>query len=135
MSLVSADHRLRVARPSRSLVAAERFWCEGVGLDVLWRTGPDAEGGHALLMVGPPGGAWHLELVADPEALAANPPGEEDLLVVYRGRPVSDEEIERLVAAGGRRVTARNPYWDEHGVTIQDPDGYRLVLSHRTWDA
>ncbi|MHB8296804.1 MAG: VOC family protein, partial [Acidimicrobiales bacterium] len=27
----------------------------------------------------------------------------------------------------------RNPYWDRWGVTIEDPDGYRLVLSHRTW--
>jgi hypothetical protein len=38
-----------------------------------------------------------------------------------------------LVDAGGRRVAARNPYWDRWGVTIVDPDGYRLVLSHRTW--
>ena len=35
--------------------------------------------------------------------------------------------------AGGTRVPARNPYWDEWGVTIADPDGYRLVLSRRSW--
>jgi hypothetical protein len=39
----------------------------------------------------------------------------------------------RLAGAGGRLVPARNPYWDRWDVTIADPDGYRLVLSHRTW--
>lgn len=133
MSLISPVHPIRCARPSRSLAAAETFWSDGVGLEVLWRTDADGEGGHALLMVGAAGASWHLELVADAAALEANPPGPEDLLVIYRGRPATDDDISRLTSAGGRRVMARNPYWDEYGVTIEDPDGYRLVLSHRTW--
>lgn len=28
---------IRIARPSRDLAAAERFWVHGLGLDVLWR--------------------------------------------------------------------------------------------------
>jgi hypothetical protein len=32
-----------------------------------------------------------------------------------------------------RVVAARNPYWDRWGVTIADPDGYRLVLSSLSW--
>jgi hypothetical protein len=28
---------------------------------------------------------------------------------------------------------ARNPYWDRWGITIADPDGYRLVLSTLSW--
>ena len=39
----------------------------------------------------------------------------------------------RLVDAGGTRVSARNPYWDRWGITIADPDGYRLVLSSLSW--
>jgi hypothetical protein len=38
-----------------------------------------------------------------------------------------------MVGAGGARVAARNPYWDQWGVTIADPDGYRLVLSALSW--
>ncbi|MBS9759057.1 VOC family protein, partial [Pseudomonas aeruginosa] len=34
----------------------------------------------------------------------------------------------RLIASGGRHVTSTNPYWDRGGVTIEDPDGYRVVL-------
>jgi MoxR-like ATPase len=41
--------------------------------------------------------------------------------------------LHRLVDAGGTRVPARNPYWDHPGVTIADPDGYRLVLTGRSW--
>jgi len=121
-----ASH-LRVARPSRDLEAAERFWAGGLGLSVLYRA--DAAGGHALLMVGWPGAAWHLELVGDPIAT----PTEEDLLVLYLDGEPDEELIGRLVQAGGTRVPARNPYWDEWGVTIADPDGYRLVLSSRSW--
>lgn len=120
---------LRIARPCRNLAAAERFWAEGVGLTVLWRS--DAEDEHALLMLGWPDAGWHLELVQDPGIVAS--PTQEDLLVLYVGTPLDDELEQRLVAAGGTRVVSRNPYWERWGMTLQDPDSYRLVLSHRTW--
>ena len=41
--------------------------------------------------------------------------------------------VRRLVEAGGTQVNSRNPYWDQWGVTIADPDGYRLVLSSLSW--
>jgi catechol 2,3-dioxygenase-like lactoylglutathione lyase family enzyme len=127
-----SDH-IRLARPSRDLDQAERFWVDGLGLEVLDRIGADAEGGHALLMVGWPGAAWHLELVDDRDGETPAAPTEEDLLVLYLGGPVDDEVIARLERAGGRRVPARNPYWEEWGVTVEDPDGYRLVLCSRDW--
>ena len=71
---------VRIARPSHDLRAAERFWVDGLGLDVLFRADDSAEGGHALLMVGWPGAAWHLELVGDPEDATPAAPTEEDLL-------------------------------------------------------
>lgn len=119
---------LRIARPSRDLAAAERFWVDGLGLQVLYRTDHDE---HALLMVGWPTAAWHLELVLDEDVSPS--PTEEDLLVLYLDGPVPDALVQRLCDAGGRRVPSRNPYWDEWGVTVSDPDGYRLVLSRRAW--
>lgn len=131
--LRAASAHLRVARPSRDLRKAEEFWIGGLDMQVLWRSdpeaGPDTE--HELLMLGWPGSAWHLELVDDRTLRPS--PTDEDLLVLYMGQPISDDLIRRMVRAGGQRVSARNPYWDEWGVTIQDPDGYRLVLSYRDW--
>ncbi|MDN4161843.1 VOC family protein [Nocardioides abyssi] len=132
MTDLSAAH-LRIARPATDLAAAERFWIEGVGLDVLWRSGADVEGAHALTMVGAPGAAWHLELVDDADSAARARPSEEDLVVLYLEEPPSAAWLDRIERAGGRRTASRNPYWDRWGVTVVDPDGYRLVLSERSW--
>lgn len=122
---------LRLARPTGDLAAARRFWVDGLGLDVLWES--PAGSGHSLLMVGWPTASWHLELVHDPAVTPT--PTDEDLLVLYLDRPIAPEAVQRLEAAGGRRVPARNAYWDEWGVTVADPDGYRLVLSSRGWQS
>jgi hypothetical protein len=38
-----------------------------------------------------------------------------------------------MVAAGFRGVPSYNPYWDGHGRTFEDLDGYRVVLQHSDW--
>jgi hypothetical protein len=60
-------------------------------------------------------------------------PTVEDLFVIYLSAPVDERLVERFVAAGGKRVAAHNPCWDRWGVTIEDADGYRLVLCERSW--
>jgi hypothetical protein len=30
-------------------------------------------------------------------------------------------------------VRSYNPYWEEAGVTFEDPDGYRVVLQNAEW--
>jgi catechol 2,3-dioxygenase-like lactoylglutathione lyase family enzyme len=125
---------IRIARPSRDLGAAEAFWIEGLGLSVLYRAeGGVAPGEHDLLMVGWPDASWHLELVHESAGPVGPRPTDEDLLVIYLDEPVPEELVARLEAHGGKRVPSPNPYWNEWGVTVEDPDGYRLVLSTRAW--
>ncbi|MFC9330666.1 VOC family protein [Kitasatospora sp. NPDC057015] len=131
--MIDSTVQVRIARPSRDLAAAERFYVDGLGLAVLWRTTERVPGEHDLLMVGPAGGGWHFELTRDPDHPIEPSPTVDDLFVVYLGRPVDRELVERLTASGGTRVTAHNPYWEEFGVTVADPDGYRLVLCSRNW--
>jgi hypothetical protein len=128
-----ASAHLRIARPVRDLAWAEAFWAHGSGLQVLERVQPHAEEEHKLVMLGWPGAAWHPELAADPDGQTPPAATEEDLLVLYLAKPAGPALLQRLVHAGGRIVPARNPYWDRWGITIADPDGYRLVLSHRAW--
>lgn len=131
-ALLASSH-LRIARPSRDLARAERFWLSGLGLRELERIRPQDRGEHELVILGWPGAAWHLELVSDPDGDTPPAPTEEDLIVLYLGQPAGPALIQRMLTGGGRVVPARNPYWDRWGITIADPDGYRLVLSHRIW--
>ncbi|WP_328621203.1 VOC family protein [Streptomyces sp. NBC_00354] len=131
--MITSGTHVRIARPSLDLAAAERFYVDGLGLGVLWRSTDIAPGEHELLMVGPAGGGWHFELTRDPENPVAPSPTVDDLFVVYLGEAPDEALVQRLVKHGGTRVAAHNPYWDEYGVTVADPDGYRLVLCSRTW--
>ncbi len=133
--MIDSTTRVRIARPSRDIAAAERFYVDALGLAVQWRSTERVSGEHDLLMVGPPGGSWHFELTHDPERPLEPTPTVDDLFVLYLGAPVDEALVARLEEAGGTRVASHNPYWDEHGVTIADPDGYRLVLCSRTWGA
>ncbi|GIJ91416.1 hypothetical protein Asppvi_010381 [Aspergillus pseudoviridinutans] len=132
----TATSQIRIARPCRDFTAAERFYVNGLGLKVLWRSGPahEVEGGHELLMLGWPGAAWHLELVlvTDGEENAPRPT-EEDLLVIYVDGAIEPAVVERLIEGGGVRVKHSNEYWEKWGVTVKDPDGYLLVLCQRGW--
>ncbi|MEU4122116.1 MULTISPECIES: VOC family protein [Streptomyces] len=131
--MIDARTHVRVARPSLDLRAAERFYVDGLGLEVQWRSAESVPGEHDLLMVGPAGGGWHFELTRDASNPIAPAPTVDDLFVLYLGEKPDEALVQRLVEHGGTRVVAHNPYWDEWGVTVEDPDGYRLVLCSRTW--
>lgn len=131
--MIDSHTHVRVARPSLDLATAERFYVGGLGLDVLWRSTERVSGEHDLVMVGPAGGGWHFELTHDPEQPLAPSPTVDDLFVVYLGEAPDEALVARLVEHGGTRVASHNPYWDQYGVTVADPDGYRLVLCSRTW--
>jgi len=64
---------------------------------------------------------------------ANHPDSPETLLVLYLGSEEMVVQIcERL---GAKPVEPANPYWQQHGVTIVDPDGFRVVLVPDWWPA
>ncbi|WP_069812719.1 VOC family protein [Streptomyces sp. TP-A0874] len=132
--MIEAGQTIRIARPSADLAAAERFYTRGLGMSVLFRAvGDPAAGTHDLLMVGPRDARWHLELTVGTRETVRPSPTPEDLLVIYLEAPVSQEFVARAAEHGGKVIPAHNPYWDQGGVTIADPDGYRIVLTERRW--
>jgi hypothetical protein len=70
-----------------------------------------------------------------PSAARWNCRVDEELRRELLARRDEDQRIRNLVSSqpGATRVSARNPYWDRWGITIADPDGYRLVLSTLSW--
>jgi GNAT superfamily N-acetyltransferase/catechol 2,3-dioxygenase-like lactoylglutathione lyase family enzyme len=134
LSLGSASQpepvQLRVARHTERLEELVRFYRDGLGLTEIG--GFSDHDGYSGVFLEVPGTGAHLELTAGGEhgAPAAHP---ESLLVFYLGdagavRAASD----RL---GVEPVAAANPYWNEHGTTFEDPDGFRVVLVPSRWES
>jgi ribosomal protein S18 acetylase RimI-like enzyme len=53
------------------------------------------------------------------------------VLVVYRGEEAGGEGV--VARLGAEPVAPANPYWAEHAVTLEDPDGFRVVLVPERW--
>ena len=66
--------------------------------------------------------------------LSINPPedhfDEDDCLVFYpQNQQEYDTIIENLEKFQLKPIKAKNPYWDENGITILDPDGFHIIIS------
>lgn len=123
--------RLRTARPTNDLAPLKRFYVEGLGCRVEgeWVDHDGFDG----LVVGDGNGSWEVEFIVERGHRAPVAPGPEHLLVFYVADPDErDRCAASLDAVGGCRVPSNNPYWDAHGVTFADPDGYRVVLAAPT---
>lgn len=122
--------QMRVARPTRRLRELIKFYCEGLGLEVVGSFAGHA--GYSGVMIGLPGRDYHLEFTEHEESGEEDdfaPPGRDNLLVFYiPDRAVIESMAARLNAMGYAAVAPENPYWNERGVTIEDPDGWRVVL-------
>ena len=121
--------QVRIARPTRSLRELKKFYCEGIGLEVI--NSFEGHAGYSGIMLGLPASDYHLEFTEHEAAQGADyaPPGADNLLVLYIPERAAIERITaRLAALGYVAVAPENPYWDERGTTIVDPDGWRVVL-------
>jgi catechol 2,3-dioxygenase-like lactoylglutathione lyase family enzyme len=127
-----ARAHLRVARPTDQLEAVKAFYRDGLGLEVLDRF--EGHDGFDGVMLGRRGAAYHLEFTRKAGHAGGRAPTEDNLLVFYL--PDADEwaqAVARMEKAGYQAVKAFNPYWDKHGRTFADPDGYRVVLQRARW--
>jgi catechol 2,3-dioxygenase-like lactoylglutathione lyase family enzyme len=120
---------LRIARPSDDLDAVVRFYRDALGFEVLGEFKNHA--GFDGVMLGHPGASYHLEFTHHRGHRVGKAPTEDNLLVFY----LPDEvdwltAVDRLADHGHEPIPPYNPYWEEHGKTFEDPDGYRIVLQN-----
>jgi catechol 2,3-dioxygenase-like lactoylglutathione lyase family enzyme len=124
---------IRIARPTDNLDALLPFYRDGLGFRVLYEFG--GHGKFDGVMLGHPEAPYHLEFTVAHGHIAGRAPTEDNLLVFYLPqRNRFDAVYRRLRGAGFTPVPAFNPYWDDKGVTFEDPDGYRIVLQNASWD-
>ena len=122
------ETQLRVARHTERLDELVGFYRDGLGLAEIG--GFRDHVGYDGVFLGVPGSGAHLEFTAGGEH-GAPVPHPESLLVLYLG---DGEAVQAVVdRLGIDPVAPANPYWAEHGVTFEDPDGFRVVLVGESW--
>lgn len=105
---------------------------EGLGLSVLASFRDHA--GFDGTILGRPSAPYHFEFTQQKGAVAPRSPSPENLLVFYLPEVGEWERtLRQMLAAGFRKVSSHNPYWDVNAVTYEDPEGYRVVLSNQKW--
>ncbi len=124
--------QLRVARPTDHLAEVVQFYRDGLGFEVLAQF--EDHDGFDGVMLGHRGQAYHLEFTRKRGHLVGPAPTPDNLLVFYLpDAPAWTEAVARLQSRGYAPVPSFNPYWDRHGKTFEDPDGYRIVLQNAAW--
>lgn len=119
--------QVRIARPTDKMLEIERFYCEGLGLEKIGSF--SGHRGYTGVMIGLPNANYHLEFTEHIHGSPCPAPTKDNLLVFYIPNLESIQRItKRLMTMGYPEVEPENPYWNEKGVTIADPDGWRVVL-------
>ncbi|MGG2094987.1 VOC family protein [Bacillus sp. S13(2024)] len=119
--------QFRIARPTDKLEEVIKFYEEGLGLKRIgeFHNHEDYDG----VMFGLPGVEYHLEFTRHINGSPCPAPTKDNLLVFYFPDKSEIEKIHhRLHTMGYDEVEPENPYWKEKGITIEDPDGWRIVL-------
>jgi catechol 2,3-dioxygenase-like lactoylglutathione lyase family enzyme len=125
---------IRHARPTDQLEQVVEFYTNGLGLQILDQF--ENHEGFDGIMVGIPGEPYHFEFTQQRGHGVGRAPTQDNLIVFYLpDRQEWQGAVDRMKAIGHEPVQSYNPYWDESGVTFEDPDGYRVVLQNAAWEA
>lgn len=118
---------LRMARHTNNLEEIESFYVDLLGFERLG--GFQKHNNYDGVFIGKSGLDWHFEFTQS-EVKANHIFDEDDVIVLYP-KTISDydELIKRLLQKDIAVIEAVNPFWNENGKMIQDPDGYRIVIS------
>ena len=112
----------RYARHTNNLEALTAFYTNVIGMERLG--GFEGHANYNGVFLGFPNADWHLQFTSS-EGQASQVTDEDDLLVFYLSSKEELKAILKSAEQGGiNPVRSKNPYWQVHGVQINDPDGF-----------
>jgi hypothetical protein len=118
----------RFTRHTNNLENIKYFYIKVLGLELLgcFENHNEYDG----IFIGKPDLDWHLEFTQSNEVVEFNY-NEDDILVFYPESIINYNSIlENIQKENISFIEAKNPYWNENGKMILDPDGYRIVISN-----
>ncbi len=119
--------QIRIARPTANLAEIIRFYEIGLGLKKIGNF--EDHDGYSGVMFGLPDETYHLEFTQYSSPSSLPSPHKDNLLVFYYPDTTSRNTVaNKLITMGYKEVEPENPYWKTHGITIEDPDRWRVVL-------
>ena len=125
---------MRVARPVTDVVVTKTMYCDGLNFQLLGEF--CNHDGFDGIMLGSPSMNYHFEFTKCEGHKVTPSSTPEDLIVFYEADEITwTERCDLLTQAGFRQVKSFNPYWDVHGRTFQDADGYRMVIQNAEWSS
>ncbi len=119
--------QLRIARHTNRIAQLTTFYCDIIGLDILGDF--KDHDGYDGIFLGKKDLSWHLEFTQS-ETPAEHTPDEDDLLVFYPATQTEyNDMLKRIETNCSKTYRAKNPYWNQNGVLIKDPDSYGIIIS------
>ena len=121
-----------IARPTDKFEEVIDFYKNGLGLTEIQQF--QGHRGYEGVIFGFPDTDYHLEFTRHIDGSPCPAPTKDNLMVFYiRDRNEIKKVSDRLQKMGYEEVEPENDYWKEQGVTIEDPDGWRIVLMNRSY--
>lgn len=119
--------QFRYARHTNDLDAIVDFYQNVIGLDKLG--GFTDHNGYDGVFLGFANQDWHLEFTQS-NTKANHHPDRDDLMVLYLDNNDQRQTIiDKAEQAGIMPVTSQNPYWNDQGIELIDPDGFGVMLA------
>ena len=113
----------RYARHTNNLEKLKDFYILVLGLDLLGKF--ENHNDYNGIFLGKENENWHLEFTQTYE-IVHHSFNEDDILVFYPNSKNDYEEIlGKIRNSNTNFIKPKNPYWNENGKMILDPDGFR----------
>ncbi|NJM80164.1 MAG: VOC family protein [Flavobacterium sp.] len=117
----------RFARHTNNLEKIKSFYIDILGFELL--VGFENHNNYDGIFIGKPNLDWHLEFTKSNEIVNFNF-GEENYLVFYNKTVKEFESIKsKLINNYVTFISSKNPYWNENGIIIKDPDDYSIIIA------
>jgi hypothetical protein len=104
----------------------KHFYTTIIGLDILGSF--ENHDGYDGIFIGLKNKDWHLEFTQSEEKVN-HKPDEDDLIILYPDIENFKRIKETILKNNTPVLKAKNPYWNTNGITIYDPDKYRVVIA------
>lgn len=117
----------RIARHTNKIKEISEFYTNILNLEILGSFTNHSN--YDGVFIGKKNLDWHLEFTTSEEPAEHNF-DEDDILVFYpTTKDLYHDIIENIRNHKIKIHKSKNPYWNDNGILIQDPDGYNIILS------